>query len=223
MKASTNGIEMSTDRYLTDNATGLFFLMNALILIKLDVFPDLSAKLLYTNTYLNVFGGVILFLSSTAIGLIISTFSYLILEWIYIGFEYLWWRLKWPLFPIQFKKEFKTMVDSRTLFANIIGKERVKYGNWHYVLVMAEEELIESKINIDRFLLQRGIRVLLRNISFILLIDLIILLLYTNTDCCLMIGVSIAMFIFMLVAGYIGFFANVGLMNIYKLYKRRET
>ncbi len=212
LKISNNGIEISSDRYLTDNASGLFFLLNVIIVIKLNIFPYFTQSFPLSDISLNVLFGFIFFLLSTAIGLIISCFSYALLEFPYIGLEYIWWKLKLPLYPIQFKKEFDAMV----------GKYDLKYKNWHCKLIIFEEELIKKGVCLDRFLIQRGIRVLLRNISFILLLDFVILFFSNKYDCfCSTILIAIASLLMM--SSYIGFFANVGLLFKYKITMTNEN
>lgn len=205
LKISNNGIEISSDRYLTDNATGLFFLLNIIIVLKLNIFPSLTQSFPPSNISLNVLLGFIFFLLSTAIGLIISSFSYAVLELPYIGLEYIWWKSKLPLYPIQFKKEFNEMVN----------KYNLKYGNWHCNLIVFEEVLTKKGVCLDRFLIQRGIRVLLRNVSFILLLDFIVL--FFSNEYKSSWEIIIIIVIFLLMSSYIGFFANVGLLLKYRI------
>jgi len=206
LKISNNGIEISSDRYLTDNATGLFFLLNWLIIIKMNMFPLLTNLFSVADLSINILLWLILFVLSTAVGLIISSFSFATLELVYISLEHIWWKLKWPLYPVQFKQEFEKMKNEYNLV----------YKYWHCRLAIFEEELIRNGINIDRFLIQRGIRILLRNVSFILLIDIVMVFLFENNYNAIW-KICIVILISLLMSSYIGFFANVGLLLKYKM------
>lgn len=202
LKISNTGIEISSDRYLTDNATGLFFLLNLIVLYNYDYIEFCDVKM-FSSVSLNVILGVIALLLTTAVGLIVSCIAFVTLEIPYLFCEYIWWELKWPLYPIQFVSDFKSMTGD------------LQYKYWHRNLVCFEEVLKKEKVNIDRFLIQRGIRVLLRNISFILLFNSIIIFIKDGDICH---WIVLAALLLLIVSSYIGFFANVGLLLIYKIH-----
>ena len=210
IKISNSGIEISSDRYLTDNSTGLFFLLNLIILVKQDCLTCIPSDL-FTNLPLNVLLGFILILLSNAIGLIISTLSFVMIEIPYVLLEYCWWKCKIPLYPVQFKETFTEMLNEHDVKS---------YSSWHKQLIMFEEELIKKGVNIDRFLIQRGIRVLLRNLSFVLLLDFF-LNLYTPwcTHSWWLLVIALLLLIF---SSYIGFFANFGLLLRYHVIKQKD-
>lgn len=201
LKVSNTGIEISSDRYLTDNATGLFFLLNVIYLFK-EKYISFDSSILFSDVSLNIFLGVIVFMLTTAMGLILSCFAFVILEFPYIGLEYIWWKLKWPLCPIQFKRVFSKMING------------LEYKKWHRNLIVFEERLMKRKVNIDRFLIQRGIRILLRNLSFILLLDSGLFFL---KGICMWHWTVIIAILFLIMSSYIGFFANAGLLLTYRM------
>ena len=198
IKVSSSGIEISSDRYLTDNATGLFFWLNLFILMKLDILSYLNIDSLSGIKTITI--GVLLFVLSTAVGLIISVFSYMLLEWLYVQTEKFWMKLKWPLLPIQFV----------AIYDELVQKYNLSSDNCQSFFVLIEEVLIAQKVNLERFLIQRGIRVLLRNLSFILLLDVILCAIPCTWNAFVQSAVLfLCAIILLFISGYIGFFANV--------------
>ena len=119
-------------------------------------------------------------------------------------------KLKWPLLPIQFV----------AIYDELVQKYNLSSDNCQSFFVLIEEVLIAQKVNLERFLIQRGIRVLLRNLSFILLLDVILCAIPCTWNAFVQSAVLFLWAIILLfISGYIGFFANVGLLLKYEINK----
>ncbi|GHT36870.1 hypothetical protein AGMMS49574_29170 [Bacteroidia bacterium] len=206
LKVNKDGIEISHSRYLSDNSTGLIVILNLIILSHFDSFKFIN-DFFENKSAIEVFAIFLLFLLATSLGLIVSFLSYFFLELIYICLEWIWWKFNFPLFPIQFKQKFYYLVETHD----------IKYKNWHSKLVVFEDELLNIKVDINRFLIQRGTRILLRNISFILLVNYILFLTIEGSNQYILLISSI---LFLVFSSYVGFFSNVGLLLKYDLNSR---
>jgi hypothetical protein len=211
IKISKDGIEVSHNRYLTDSSTGLIFYLNIVLLNKFSIFKVVFLSNVIDKNFLStdIFIVVLLFFLVTTFGLIISVLSWTFLEHIYVRFfEKFWWENKYPLKFIQFASKF----------TDIISSMRISYSNWHSSIVIAEEYLELNGININRFLIQRGVRVFIRNLSFLLVLNAI-LFLFKSTLLCSLISLCCSI-LFLLISGLIGFFSNVGLIVKYEMVKK---
>jgi hypothetical protein len=205
IKIDKEGIEISHNRYLTDTSTGWLILLNIALLvffdiIKTDFLVNENEKILTINISIVILA----FLLSTSIGLVISFISWLLLEGIYVEvIERSWWKSKYILSFLQLEKDFaKIEVDCH-----------LTYDNWHSSLIEYEEKLTKAKCDLSTFQIQRGLRILIRNISFILIINSIIFFIMANWASGVVFFLLFAILLF--ISGSIGFYSNLGLTYKY--------
>lgn len=207
IKVGKDGFEISHMRYLTDSSTGLSLYLNILILkfnniINLNF---LSEKISENNLSIDVFIILLLFFLVTTFGMLISSISWAIFEIFNVEFfEKIWFKNKIPLGYHQYKNKFN----------DILKKLDIHYSNWHSSVIEIEEYLALKNINLSRLNVQRSFRIYLRNLAFILLVDVGIL--FFSEFYIYGIIVLILTFITLFISGMISFYSNASL--IFKFY-----
>lgn len=203
---SKDGVELSHPRYVSDFSTGIFSYLNILVLSKYKIIslPFLiSLPLKWDEVNIDTLFLIVLFFMTTSLGFFMSIISWFILEVFVNCFERIGFSWNFPLQLIGYSKRFK---DIRT--ANNV----TSFDSFQSTVIDIEHKInnTETKPNISRFLLQRSMRILLRNISLFILIDAVILLQKSYLQFILFFGIAL---ILLAMAGFLGFFANAGLFT----------
>lgn len=212
IKLGKDSLEISHSRYLSDSSTGLLFYVNIIILNKCGILNlDFLSNVIDKNfLMIDVFLVILLFFLATTVGMLISVFSWFSFEYLYVKwFEKLWWKFRFPLKFIQFG----------AIFQDIINRNEINYSNWHSSIIIAEENLLLKKVSISRFILQRSIRVLIRNLAFIIFIDSLIILFVSPNWAILLLLLVVT--VLLAISGMIGFFGNVGLIVKHEIEKTK--
>jgi hypothetical protein len=190
IKYSKDGFEISHLRYLSDASVGLMFFFMFIVVVhtgvlKLPFFSDLMSG--YGDVTKNAAGNFeknsvkiteitvsnladfllifLLFLLHPAIGIIISVLSWFFLEALSVWFvERILWKYK----------IVAKMGGVELAYLSAMNKFNVDYYHWHGFLFEAEIYLRSREVGLDVVDLRRSLRLMLRNVSFLILLLLII-------------------------------------------------
>jgi len=226
IKYSKDGFEIDHLRYLTDASVGLvfyviiiFFAYSGFLHFPFisDVFGDARHSTGVKVTEITVSNIseyiliILLFLLHPAIGIVISALSWFLLEALSV----------WLVEKIIWKHKFVVKmggVESEYLPA--INKFRIEYNGWHGFLYNAEIYLRSQGVELYSIELRRSLRILLRNISFVMLLISVVFIIQNNLLFALYL--FILFFCLLVVSCSIAELANISLFIMYYRYYMYE-